>query len=559
MGEYYELLKAKKMGAGGGSTEEYNAGKTVPQGSTVIIDGVTYTVGSGAEIFNNYGDNKAVGDYSHAEGSNTIASGNWSHAEGSYTTASGTYSHAEGVSTTASAFFSHAEGYNTTASENFSHAEGGSTTASGTYSHAEGSNTTASGRGSHAECTDTTASGHYSHAEGLNCVSSATCSHAEGDLTKASSPDQHVEGRCNVEDSQGKFAHIIGNGTADNARSNAFAVDWDGKIYVNNSATGVDVSVLDDTISELNTTITNVDYNNLIEYDLEGYTKKVNTEGTWEDNRYTIDGVTFVFNADGTVNTFGVSTSSTIEVIYGRLTLTRKAKYLSLTGCPAPSSITHAIRYRNYYDRGDGCVCTPGDINNNYLCDISIYLRQEGTDFNGLCFKPMILAVPSATISKAEYIPYAPTNHELMIRSNAIMKGQPAYTTYLYPRSLLVSGVTRVIMGVVDHVIDNTYDVTDNGLIYYNATAIPTHELTLENVALYDDIKRSPATTDKGYVANMKDNGYGVTIRGFVTVSKNGTDTTYYADPMYAKYEEESENRSKEEDKHLKINSNRRV
>ena len=505
MGEYYELLKAKKMGAGGGGTEEYNAGKTVPQGSTVIIDGVTYTVGRGAEIFNNYSGNKAIGNYSHAECAETIARG--------------TYSHAEGLGCVSS----------------------------GSCSHTEGCETTATGDSCHAEGMQTTASGYYAHSEGIGTIASGEWSHAEGNHTKASSTNQHVEGRYNVEDVSNKFAHIIGNGTG-NVRSNAFAVDWDGKIYVNNAATGVDVS-------EVNDIITNVDYNNLIEYDLEGYTKKVNTQGTWEDNRYTINGVTFVFNADGTVNTFGVSTSSPIEVIYGRLALTRKAKYLSLTGCPAPANINRAIRYINYYDRGDGCVCTPGDINNNYLCDISIYLKQEGTDFNGLCFKPMILAVPSATISKAEYIPYAPMNHELMIRSNAIMRGQPAYTTYLYPRSILASGVTRILMGTVYRLIDSTYDVTDNGLIYYNATAIPTHELTLENVALYDDIKRSPVTTNKGYIATIKDNGYGVTIRGFVTVSKNGTDTTYYADPMYAKYEEESENRSKEEDKHLKINS----
>ena len=170
MGEYYELLKAKKMGAGGGSTEEYDAGKTVPQGSTVIIDGVTYTVGSGAEIFNNYGDNKAVGDNSHAEGTNTIARAVYSHAEGAYTKALGNSSHAEGTAT----------------------------------------------------------------------VADGACSHAEGEETIAGSNYQHVEGKYNFADNNGKFAFIIGNGDK-TARSNAFAIDWDGKIYLHNSNTGFDI------------------------------------------------------------------------------------------------------------------------------------------------------------------------------------------------------------------------------------------------------------------------------------------------------------------------------
>lgn len=52
--------------------------------------------GIGGEIFNNYADNQARGDYAHAEGSMTNANGSASHAEGYQTTASGNYSHAEG-------------------------------------------------------------------------------------------------------------------------------------------------------------------------------------------------------------------------------------------------------------------------------------------------------------------------------------------------------------------------------------------------------------------------------------------------------------------------------
>ena len=60
----------------------------------------------------------------------------------------------------------------------------------------------------------------------------------------AGSMAQHAQGKYNIADSTGKYAFIIGNGTDENNRSNAFAIDWDGKIYVNNSNTGIDVSTL---------------------------------------------------------------------------------------------------------------------------------------------------------------------------------------------------------------------------------------------------------------------------------------------------------------------------
>ena len=107
-------------------------------------------------------------------------------------------------------------------------AEGNYTTASGPYSHAEGNYTTASGMHSHAEGANTTASGSYSHAEGFRTTASGSPSHAEGAHTAASSPAQHVQGKFNIEDANNKYADIIGNGTTDDARSNAATVSWDG-------------------------------------------------------------------------------------------------------------------------------------------------------------------------------------------------------------------------------------------------------------------------------------------------------------------------------------------
>lgn len=83
-----------------------------------------------------------------------------------------------------------------------------------------------------------------SHAEGNGTYASGACSHAEGNSTKASSNYQHAQGKFNVEDTNGKYAFIIGNGTDDSNRSNAIAIDWNGLIYLNNSDTGIDLSNL---------------------------------------------------------------------------------------------------------------------------------------------------------------------------------------------------------------------------------------------------------------------------------------------------------------------------
>lgn len=156
----------------------------ITTGTEYTISGNTVVAAAGAEVFNDYTNNKASGDNSHAEGSFTTASGLRSHAEGYYTLASGGYSHVEGCSTTASGTYSHAEGY----------------------------------------------------------------------ATRAASSYQHTQGKYNVVDSSGTYAFIIGNGTA-SARHNAFAVDWNGLIYVNGASTGVDISAFPSP-ADINTAIT---------------------------------------------------------------------------------------------------------------------------------------------------------------------------------------------------------------------------------------------------------------------------------------------------------------
>ena len=177
-------------------------------------------------------DVEASGNFSHAEGNGAKASGNYgSHAEGDNTESSGESSHAEGVNTIASGEHSHAEGNNTKASGMSSHTEGDSTEASGDYSHAEGVSTKALGGASHAEGSTTISSGDCSHAEGVYTTASGYGAHSEGNTTTASGDYQHVQGQYNIEDTENKYAHIVGNGEDDTKRSNAHTLDWKGNAW----------------------------------------------------------------------------------------------------------------------------------------------------------------------------------------------------------------------------------------------------------------------------------------------------------------------------------------
>ena len=148
-------------------------------------------------------------------GTRTGTVGNYSVAEGYNTEASGFCSHAEGEDTTASDIWAHAEGKSTTASEAEAHAEGQGTTASGYAAHAEGSYTNATGINSHAEGSFTTASDSYTHSQNYHTI--------------ADRQYQTAIGKYNTKNNTNNL-FAIGNGTADNARSDAFTVDTSGNV-----------------------------------------------------------------------------------------------------------------------------------------------------------------------------------------------------------------------------------------------------------------------------------------------------------------------------------------
>lgn len=214
------------------------AGETV-EGTTYVpytveeIDGYNYNfiyeepvvAQEGSEIFNDY-NNIAAGLWSTASGYETQALGNYSVTSGWWTRADGQCAHAEGLLTRASGHFAHAEGTRTKATINNAHAEGDMTQATGRQSHSEGVETVASGYCAHAEGSNTKATNYYSHAEGLGTI--------------AAGRNQTTMGKYNISDTSSLV--IVGNGSKDVTRSNAYKLDAKGNGWFagNVTSTGAD-------------------------------------------------------------------------------------------------------------------------------------------------------------------------------------------------------------------------------------------------------------------------------------------------------------------------------
>lgn len=144
----------------------------------------------------------------------------------------GQYSFASGCLISATGIASHAEGYNTEAKGHSSHAEGHETIAWRDYAHVGGDGCQAEGEASHAEGVNTYAIGDYSHAQNEYTVAEKCSQTTIGtyNIRDRASSTTHPSGDTDY----GIYALIIGNGTSDTARSNAFTVDWTGNIRCGN-------------------------------------------------------------------------------------------------------------------------------------------------------------------------------------------------------------------------------------------------------------------------------------------------------------------------------------
>ena len=151
-------------------------------------------------------------------------------AIGNETIASGIASFSTGINSEANGSGAFAGNYGTTATGDYSTALGRDTTTSAIAAFATGDTNSASGFASFVAGSNNEASGYVSSVLGYNSKATAYYSHAEGCGTIAASTAQHVQGQFNIEDSAGKYAHIVGWGNA-YSRANIHTLETNGNAW----------------------------------------------------------------------------------------------------------------------------------------------------------------------------------------------------------------------------------------------------------------------------------------------------------------------------------------
>ena len=273
-----------------------NVGKDLTGETFIPESGFEVTAGQNTEIFNDYRDifgpggsgcegNLSVGDYSHTEGEGNISYGNSSHTQGKNNISIGESSHTEGYLNTSSGKYSHSEGsieesdyrivritveqilsedpLKVFFTPSLSESDIPAYIRIGTniYPKSVLSKKTAGSGGIQQPYLDTLTFPEdpgYEVSVGsafyLNFLASGALgdnSHKEGLGTIACSDNQHVQGKYNIEDTESKYAHIVGNGSSNTTRSNAHTVDWSGNAWFSGDVKvgGTDYDTATDTLA----------------------------------------------------------------------------------------------------------------------------------------------------------------------------------------------------------------------------------------------------------------------------------------------------------------------
>lgn len=178
---------------------------------------------------------------------------------------------------------------------------------------------------------------------------------------------------------------------------------------------------------------------NQLFYDLASL-KLINTSGTWNDNAYTIHGITFTVNTDGSITANNTATAEGANfIIYSNNNESCPYNGYILSGCPnGGSGSTYDLRVSDV---------TTGS-NQDYGSEVTISLSDTGKwntsilirayqEVSNLTFYPMIRL---ASIEDNTYVPYIPDNVELNEKIPIKIEGK-TYTA---------ENVTALVKAVMD-------------------------------------------------------------------------------------------------------------
>ena len=148
--------------------------------------------------------------------------------------------------------------------------------------------------------------------------------------------------------------------------------------------------------------------------------RRINAGGTWSNNAYTYNGITYTLNNDGSVLVNGTASDYSIFRMVDNSSIkfnldSNKTYYYSGTPSSGSSFSTYYSYYSEYVgsswtyniDYGSGVLVTPDASATQIVVDIVV---KSGQSVSNQTFKPMIRL---ASDPDSTYAPYAPTNAKL--------------------------------------------------------------------------------------------------------------------------------------------------
>lgn len=214
----------------------------------IVLGWGSASFGRGNKVLGNYGcafgrdnevsygsfaagrENIGKGEYGFMAGFTNVVNAHHASALGQYNVVDAEDAFALGNGNYVSGVAANARGKWLHALANYSSLEGGGKSAdypsiaskSSKYAHLEGYFQQANGFAVHLEGQQNIARGIATHVEGQHNIGNA---------------GQHVGGKYNIEDTDGIYSYILGNGTSETKRSNAHTVDWNGNAWYQGSVT----------------------------------------------------------------------------------------------------------------------------------------------------------------------------------------------------------------------------------------------------------------------------------------------------------------------------------
>lgn len=236
--------------------------------------------------------------------------------------------------------------------------------------------------------------------------------------------------------------------------------------------------------------------------------KALNTTGTWTDNSYALNGITFAFADDGKVTVSGTASALCSINISGNYDL--NGDYI-ITGCPSGGgSSTYSLRIYDSSatvvadDIGEGISFTANNLAN---CRTNIIVRKDAAFSTPIVFAPMIR---DSKDPDATYQPYAMTNKEL---------------TENKPTGFVQLGTSSNTMNIFDIATDST-KYPDNTIYWGSTDSITNGSSTLKDLLSTGSGLVEIHKISEWYVSITIHGGAGGTTF-FATENKNSTSITF--------------------------------